>query len=98
MESKYSFDWGFTPYVSLVYVADQYHYEKRVSPHVDPGKRKLDDYMVINLKLNYKTFQDKLTLYVGADNLLDKYYEQSYGYPLAGRTIYGGGEWRFQLR
>ena len=35
-------------------------------------------------------FNDFLDVYVGADNVFDKNYEESYGFPAAGRIIYGG--------
>ncbi len=44
---------------------------------------------------NRTLFNDRLNLYVGADNLLDKDYEESFALPQAGRTIYGGAEIRF---
>ncbi len=94
LESKYKFISGFTPYISFVYVADQYFYGKGGTPYDPPPKAKLDDYMVVNAKLNY-TFRKKLTIYAGADNILDENYDQSYGYPLSGRYIYAGAEWRF---
>jgi vitamin B12 transporter len=94
LESKYTFSWGFTPYVSFVYVADQYFYGKGGNPYDPPPKATLDNYAVINVKLNY-TIKDKFTIYAGADNILDENYYQSYGYPLSGRYIYGGAQWRF---
>ncbi len=94
LEGNYKFPWGLIPYVSMVYVTDQYYYEKGGNPWNPPAKAKLDDYLVINFKLNYK-IKKKVTLYVGADNVLDANYEQSYGYPLSGRFIYGGVEFHF---
>jgi len=34
-------------------------------------------------------------VYVGANNLFDATYEESYGIPQAGRTVYGGVTVRF---
>lgn len=93
MEGKYSFAWGLTPYVSFVYVADQYFYGKGGNPYDPPPKAELDDYYVINMKLNYK-IKNSFTIYTGADNILDEEYDQSYGYPMSGRYIYAGAEWR----
>ena len=36
-----------------------------------------------------------IDLYVGVNNLFDENYEQSYGQPQAGQTIYGGVNWTF---
>jgi vitamin B12 transporter len=94
VENKYTFPWGLIPYASFVYVGDQYYYSKGGNPWEPPLKAKLDEYLVVNLKLNYK-FRDRYTVYAGADNIFDENYEQSYGYPLSGRTIYGGAEMRF---
>lgn len=93
-EGKYHFPWGLTPYVACVYVADQYYYTKGGNPRNPIERAQLDDYAVVNLKLNY-ALNDNYMLYLGADNVLDEYYEQSYGYPLCGRYVYGGGEVRF---
>jgi len=38
---------------------------------------------------------DGLSVYLGADNLLDEDYEQSYGLPQPGRTAYAGLEYSF---
>jgi len=50
----------------------------------------LNDYTVVNLKLDQELLKGRLRLYLGADNLFDEDYEQSYGFPQAGRFIYGG--------
>ena len=95
VETRYDFACGFTPYASLVYVADQYYYSRGGSLWEDPDKAKLDDYTVINVKLNQKIADDTVTVYVGVENAFDENYEQSYGYPLAGRFFYTGIEFRF---
>lgn len=95
VEGRYNFDCGFTPYISLLYVANQFYYERGGNPWDPPAKAELDDYTVINLKLNQKLSRDKGMLYLGADNIFDEDYQQSYGYPLSGRFIYGGIEVEF---
>jgi outer membrane receptor protein involved in Fe transport len=55
----------------------------------------LNDYTVVNLKLDKKLINDKLNLYLGVDNLFDEDYEQSLGFPQSGRMIYGGFRFRF---
>ena len=39
------------------------------------------DYVVTNLKLSQKLFKDKATVYIGADNLFNVDYEDTYGVP-----------------
>lgn len=92
MEAKYDFDFGLSPYVSVQYVGNQFFYTRNnVSP---VGKMGLNDFVLVNLKLSQKVFKDKLTLFVGTDNIFDENYETSYGVPQAGRFIYGGLEFR----
>ena len=35
-----------------------------------------------------------VSVYLGVDNLLDEAYEESYGFPQAGRLVYLGLDWR----
>lgn len=92
LESKYDFACGFTPYASLLYVGDQYFYTKNnVSP---VQKARLNDYVLVNVKLSQRLWDGRVTLYTGVNNLLDENYETSYGFPQAGRFIYGGIEFR----
>ena len=92
LEGKYDFAAGLSPYVSLLYVGNQYFYTKNGAPVVQ--KAKLNDYTLVNLKLSQRLLEGKATLYVGVDNLLDENYETSYGFPQAGRFLYGGVEFR----
>lgn len=92
LEGKYDFACGFTPYASVRYVGNQYLYTKN---NVQPvQKAKLNDYTLVNLKLNQQVWGGKANLYVGADNLFDQNYETSYGFPQPGRFVYGGVEFR----
>ena len=92
LETKYDCAGGFTPYLALLYVGNQYFYTKN---NVTPVQRaRLNDYTVVNLKLSQRLWDGKATLYIGADNLLDENYETSYGLPQAGRFLYGGVEFR----
>ncbi len=92
LEGKYDFESGFSPYASLLYVGNQYFYTKN---NVTPvQKAKLNDYTIVNLKLSQRFLDNRVTIYVGADNLFDANYETSYGFPQAGRFIYGGVEFR----
>lgn len=92
LETKYDFACGFSPYASVRYVGNQFFYTKN---NVTPVLRaKLNDYALVNVKLSQRLWDGKATLYVGADNLFDVNYETSYGFPQAGRFIYGGVEFR----
>lgn len=94
-EATYDFDCGFTPYASLVYVANQYFYTKNSVATVE--KLQLDDYLLANVKISQKFFDNRAQLYFGVNNLFDWDYETSYGLPQAGRFIYGGVEYHFAL-
>lgn len=92
-ECRYTFDFGLTAYGSIQHVANQYYYDADdTAPLL---KAELDDFTVVSLKLSQKLLVDGLEIYLGADNLFDEDYEQSYGFPQPGRTIYGGIEYRF---
>jgi outer membrane receptor protein involved in Fe transport len=98
---KYDFDSGFSTFLSVIYVAHSAVYTKpsgntQLANQVF-WKAYMGDYAVANLKFSQKLFKDKVTLYLGADNLLDKDYEDTYGVPRPGRFIYGGFEYRFSL-
>lgn len=90
LEGQYRFPFGLTVNASLLYVARQYFYDSTWSV-----KGQLNDYTLVNLKLTQALLQQKLQLYVGADNLFDQDYEQSYGLPQPGRSLYAGLEYRF---
>jgi len=95
VKGKYTFDFGFTANLSLIHVADQYTYSKAA---VAPGeylKKRMADYTVVNVKLSQLLWNDRITVYVGADNVLDEDYEETYALPQAGQYIYGGMEMRF---
>ena len=90
-EAKYQFSFGLTAYGSIQYIGDQYFYSE-----VDTTqKKKLNDITVVNFKFNQPVLKTGLEIYAGIDNLLDKDYEESYGLPQPGRTIYGGIEYHF---
>ncbi|MEW6571583.1 MAG: TonB-dependent receptor [Nitrospirota bacterium] len=85
-ESKYSSNFGLSAYMNVSHVADQVFYS-RTTP---VEKKKLNDYTLVNLKLDQALLKGRLNLYLGADNVFDEDYEESYGFPQAGRFIYGG--------
>jgi len=90
-EGDYAFDFGFSAYLSVLFVADQVFYSRK-SPL---QKRSHQDHVLVNTKLQQELLDGVLKLYVGADNLLDEDIDQSYGFPQAGRTVYGGAELSF---
>jgi outer membrane cobalamin receptor len=86
VDGDYRFGFGLTAYASVAFVATQSFYN-------DTGERKeLNDYALVDAKLSQDVLGDRVNLYVGVRNLLDRDYEQSYGLPQAGRTVYGGVE------
>jgi vitamin B12 transporter len=90
-EILYDFGFGLSAYASIMYVADQYFYSKNTPLE----KRKLNDYTLVDLKLEQAFLQKRLHVYLGADNLFDRDYEEAYGFPQAGRTLYAGARMRF---
>jgi outer membrane cobalamin receptor len=91
--ARYDFDWGLTPFLSVVYVGDSVVYSKQ--QYVTVLKSYMTPYIVANLKLSQRLFRDKLTVYAGADNILNWNYEDAYGIPRAGRYIFAGFDYHF---
>ena len=91
IESQYVFGCGLAAYASVRHMADQYYYS-RTTPY---QKRKLNDFTVVDLKLDQAFWQKRMHLYLGVDNLFDRNYEEAYGFPRPGRTVYAGTEFRF---
>jgi vitamin B12 transporter len=92
-EATYQFGFGLRVQGDILYVADQYFYD---SDNKDPLlKKELNDYTLVNLKLSQRLYKETIEAYFGSDNIMDEDYEQSYGLPQAGRTIYGGLITRF---
>ena len=93
VEATYAFSFGFKVHMDFMRVTEQYFYDK---DNTDPLlEKKLNDITVMNLKLSQNMLKDAVSVYLGADNLMDENYEQSYGLPQPGRAIYGGVTWRF---
>lgn len=88
-ECMYRSWFGLTAYASVLFVGNQYYYNKNVA-----GKRRLGGYAVVDMKISQPLMADRLSMYLGVNNLLDRNYEQSYGLPQPGRTVYGGVEFR----
>ncbi len=93
LEATYRFGFGMSVHGDILRVSDQYFYD---SDNKDPLlKKELNDYTLVNLKLSQRLYREMVEAYIGADNLMDEDYEQSYGLPQAGRTVYGGMIYRF---
>jgi vitamin B12 transporter len=90
LEGRYTFDFGLSAYASVMYMADQYFYS-RTTPL---QKAKLNDYTVVDIKLDQIFLKNWLHVYLGVDNLFDRDYEEAYGFPREGRTVYAGIEFR----
>ena len=90
-ETQYVFGFGLSAYASVSYVADQYFYSRNTPLE----KRKLNDYTLVDFKLDQAFLNKRLHVYLGVDNLFDRDYEESYGFPRPGRTLYVGTEYHF---
>lgn len=91
--ARYDFDRGLTPFVSAVYVGDSVVYSKQ--QYVTVAKAYMTPYLVVNVKVSQRLFHDRLTVYAGADNVLNWNYEDTYGIPRAGRYVFGGFDYHF---
>ena len=93
-EAKYLFGYGISAYMSMEHAKGLYYYSKN-APLI---KGKLGDITLVNLKLEKEAVAGRLSIYLGADNLFDNDYEESYGFPQPGMMIYGGVKFRFLPR
>ena len=89
LEGDYEFDFGLTAYASLLHLTDQIYYGS------DGSKGDLGDITLVNMKLEQLVYKKIGSIYLGVDNLFDENYEESYGFPQAGRTAYAGMKIRF---
>jgi outer membrane cobalamin receptor len=85
-EADYQFGYGFSGYLNVMHVADEYYYSRNQPLQ----KARLEEYTLLNMKLNYSLFNNKAMIYVGADNILDTNYQESVALPQAGRFVYTG--------
>lgn len=90
-QGQYLWDFGFSVYAGVLYYADQVYYSR-----TEPLQQEsLGNYAVVDLKLAQSFYKNMFSVYLGADNVFDQDYEESYGYPAPGRIIYAGLEARF---
>ncbi|MBU2571683.1 MAG: TonB-dependent receptor [Gammaproteobacteria bacterium] len=90
-ETDYQFGYGFSGYLNVMHVADEYYYSRNLPLQ----KARLEAYTLLNMKLNYSFFNNQAAIYVGADNILDADYQESYALPQAGRFVYTGARLSF---
>jgi len=93
LSGTYRLSFGLTAHASLLHIADLYFYDSDGDPPLE--KKALNDYTVVDVRLGQDLLKRRLEAYVGADNLFDENYEQSYGLPQSGRMVYGGLSLRF---
>jgi outer membrane cobalamin receptor len=86
LEAWHTFDFGLSTSFTLAHIADRVTYSRN-TPLVQED---LGDYTVMNLKIEQSFWDGLFRVYLGADNLFDVDYEESYAYPREGRFIYGG--------
>ena len=86
LEADYSFGYGITGNASLLSAADQYYYS-RTTPL---QQAKLNNYTLLGFKVSKRLADKNTSVYLGANNLLDRNYETAYGFPQAGRFVYAG--------
>lgn len=85
-ELRYHARWGLAASGTLRYVADQV-YETRREPLIQAD---LPDFALVGLRLEQRLGRGPVAVYAGVDNLFDQAYEESYGFPQAGRVAYVG--------
>ncbi|WP_320040831.1 TonB-dependent receptor [uncultured Desulfobacter sp.] len=88
LEGNYAFDFGLIAYASLMYLTDQVY-------DGDSDQGDLGDITLVDLKIEQRVYKEICSVYLGVNNLFDEDYEESYGFPQAGRTTYAGMKIRF---
>lgn len=92
-QANYDFPFGLKLYLDFLHVGRQFYYDSDNKSPLE--KKRLNDYSIVNMKLTQKFSDDNMSVYLGADNMFDEDYEQSYGLPRPGRIIFGGFEWQW---
>ncbi len=86
LSADYTWRESATVHLGAEYTADQFYYS-RTLPRV---RDELDDFVVVDVNVSVPVWRNRLTVYAGADNVLDADYEESYGIPQQGRFVYAG--------
>jgi outer membrane cobalamin receptor len=90
VEAQYTCPFGTSLYAGVRFVGEQYTYSDDATQ-----KERMDDFTVVDLKLSHAFLDEALTVYAGVNNLFDEDYEESYGFPRPGRTLYCGIDYAF---
>lgn len=90
VEAQYTCPFGAALYASVYHVANQYTYNDDATL-----KKRMNDFTVVNLKLSQELLDKALSVYAGVNNLFDEDYEESYGFPRPGRTLFCGFDYAF---
>ncbi|MDD2465699.1 MAG: TonB-dependent receptor [Desulfobulbus sp.] len=90
LDGQYDFDFGLNISGSVIYVGEQYFYDND-----DIEKKQLNDFTLVNFKLTQKIPSTTFEVYAGVNNIFDEDYEESYGLPQPGCTLYTGLVYRF---
>jgi outer membrane cobalamin receptor len=94
LQATYSFLERYKAHLGYLWVDERIHHSKgKQNGELIQGT--LDDYHVVDCKLSRTWLDDSLETYVGARNLFDEEYAESYSLVMPGRRIYAGIEYRF---
>lgn len=85
IEGTYYFPFDISAYASIERIENQYYYNSD-----NTLKGKLPDYTIVNLKIEKTVSDTGLKLYIGANNLFDENYFESYALPREGRSVFCG--------
>jgi len=90
VSADYAFRAGISGRASLQYVGQQAYFS-RTTPALEA---QLPGYALVDLRFEKRIAGTHASLFAGADNLLDKEYQTSCGFPQAGRFVYAGIDYR----
>lgn len=90
-EVRYTFPWKWKTELraALTWGADSIIYSRDATM-----TRELDDFVLLDLRLEQWLLGNRLRAYVGVENVLDEEWSINYGFPNPGRTFFGGLELR----
>jgi outer membrane receptor for ferrienterochelin and colicin len=91
LQATYSFLERYKAHLDYLWVDERDHFTKTLPIEVGT----LDDYQVVDVKLSGTFLDGSTNLYLGARNLFDEEYAESYSLIMPGRRVYAGVEYRF---
>ncbi|HEX6965850.1 MAG TPA: TonB-dependent receptor [Gemmatimonadaceae bacterium] len=92
LDARYAFRVGPSIALSVMRVAGQVYYARGQQSQQQGA---LPNYTVANVRVAQQILRSAVSVYAGADNLFDEAYEDEYGYPQPGRTLYAGAAVRW---